>query len=345
MPPMTIAKSDVAAFLATLAPEYRVVVPRRVTGADVVFADFDEAAPLAWDFVNTSVPPKGLFVPPREVLFHIDGTRRPALRAPAAEKPIAIFGLRSCDATGLAFLERFFAGRGFEDDAVLGRIRASLRMTVSCEAPGPDCFCVCCDGGPWLTAGFDLQFADLGARLLVDVGSARGEAAIAVAPMLFQPAGADAVAARARQVAEVDARFERRSYMAAGTKRISLGRVPQEKWEQWADDCQGCGGCCFVCPTCSCFTVTDRATAPGAFDRERAWDACLYEGFTREASGHNPRAARGDRLKRRFFHKMSYQYIEVMGRHGCVGCGRCVGACLGGLDISSVLARIHDECQ
>ena len=75
------------------------------------------------------------------------------------------------------------------------------------------------------------------------------------------------------------------------------------------------------------------------------WDACLYEGFTREASGHNPRAAKAERLKRRFFHKMSYQYMEVMGRHGCVGCGRCVATCMGGLDISTLLARIHDECQ
>lgn len=345
MPPMTIARANVPAFLAALTASYRVVAPRQTDGADVVFADFDEAAPLAWDFVNTAVPPKGFFFAPRETLFHIEGTRRPTLRPPDPGRPLAIFGMRSCDATGLAFLERFFEGRSFEDDSVLARIRASLRMTMACVTPGPDCFCVCCDGGPWLTSGFDLQFADYGTRLLVDVGTEKGAAAVAAAPMLFQPAEPEAIEARTRHLAEVDARFERRSYVAAGTKRISLGKVPQEKWEQWAEDCQCCGGCCFVCPTCSCFTVTDRPQGPGAFERERAWDACLYEGFTREASGHNPRGAKAERLKRRFFHKMSYQYVEVMGRHGCVGCGRCVATCLGGLDISSVLERIRDECR
>jgi ferredoxin len=357
MRPMTIQKSDLPDFLAALAGSYRVIVPQRVSGSDVVFSDWHDNAPVEMDFVNTVVPPKTLFFPDRETLFHIEGGRHPTLSLPqssvatglqgctSAGKPIAIFGMRSCDATGTVFLERFFAGRGFEDDTIVARIRSTLTMTLACHAPGADCFCVCCDGGPWLTSGFDIQFADLGDRLLADVGTAKGEAAIAAAPSLFVPASPEALDAWSRQLAKVDVLFERRSYIAGGTKPISLGRIPQEKWEQWAEDCQDCGGCCFVCPTCSCFTVTDRPVGDDLFDRERQWDACLYEGFTREASGHNPRAAKAERLKRRFFHKLSYQYIDVMGRHGCVGCGRCVATCMGGLDISALLTRIHDECQ
>ncbi len=345
MRPLTIARSSVPRFLSALATDYRVVAPRRIGESDVVFADFSEGEPIDLDFVNTAVPPKMLFFPARETLLHVRGTTRPVLQPPGPEKPVAVFGMRSCDATGTAFLERFFAGRGFDDETVVGRISRSLRLTLACHAPGPDCFCVCCDGGPWLTSGFDIQFALLGDRLLADVGTAKGEAAVSQAADLFEPASREDLATLARRAAETDALFERRSYIAAGTRRISLGSIPQEKWEEWAEDCQGCGGCCFVCPTCSCFTVTDRPTGETSCDRERAWDACLYEGFTREASGHNPRAAKAERLKRRFFHKMSYQYIEVMGRHGCVGCGRCVATCLGGLDISSVLGRIHDECR
>jgi sulfhydrogenase subunit beta (sulfur reductase) len=361
MRPMTILRSDVPAFLAMLAGPYRVFAPQRMGQADIVFSEFHDGAPVDLDFVNSVAPPKTLFFPARETLFHIEGSRRPVLQSPPADKPVAIFGMRSCDATGTAYLERFFAGRGFEDESVVSRIRMSLTMTLSCHTPGPDCFCVCCEGGPWLTSGFDIQFTDLGERLLADVGTDKGAAAIDGASPLFRPAELEDLDARSRQVEKADSLFARRSYVAAGTKRISLNQVPPERWEQWAEDCQGCGGCCFVCPTCSCFTVADRASAattlspaPGdggrspssdeSFDRERAWDACLYEGFTREASGHNPRAAKADRLKRRFFHKMSYQYVELMGRHGCVGCGRCVATCMGGLDISSLLERIHDEC-
>ena len=344
MRPVTIPKTSVPAFLATLAGTYRVLAPRRVSGSDVVFDDFRGDVPVELDFVNTVVPPKTWFFPARETLFRVEGARRPSIQPPPAEQPIAIFGLRSCDATGTAFLDRFFAGRSFEDDTIVSRVRTALVMTLACSTPGPDCFCVCCEGGPWLASGFDIQFSDIGDRLLADVATEKGEAAVTAAAALFGPAAPADLDAWSRQVAKVDASFERRSYMAGGTRQISLGRISQEKWEQWAEDCQCCGGCCFVCPTCSCFTVVDRAVGEEVFDRERLWDACLYEGFTREASGHNPRAAKGDRLKRRFFHKMSYQYVELMGRHGCVGCGRCVGTCMGGLDISSLLERIHDEC-
>ena len=134
MRPMTIARSNVPRFLAALSECYRVVAPRRV-GSDVVLADFTEGDPVEWAFVNTAVPPKTLFFPPRESLFHVEGTTRPALRAPAPEKPVAIFGMRSCDATGAAFLERFFPGRGFVDEAVVGRIAAHALLVP--ESPGP----------------------------------------------------------------------------------------------------------------------------------------------------------------------------------------------------------------
>jgi sulfhydrogenase subunit beta (sulfur reductase) len=340
----TLQKEQLPAFLETLRSEYRVVVPKRVGPSEVLFDDYAAGVRVPLDYVNSTLPPKDLFFPRRETLFEIQGSKAPTLAPPAPEKPVAIFGLRSCDATGLAYLEKFFAERGFEDDTVVGRIKASLRLTLACHAPGPECFCVCCDGGPFLSTGFDLQFADLGQAFLVEAGTERGSRAVRGAQGLFTPAGSEHLRAKAQIVERVDSTFTRRSYMSDGIKRITLDKIPQEKWEAWAADCQNCGGCCFVCPTCSCFTVRDAWRGPDSFAREKTWDACLYAGFTREASGHNPRAKRAERTKRRFFHKMSYQYVELMGRHGCVGCGRCVDTCMGCLDISSLLERIKNEC-
>lgn len=345
MEALTISKAHVPIFLRTLVDEYRVIAPRRVGPADVVFDDLPAGAPVVFDFVNTMLPPKTFFFPARDQLFTIKGTVTPNLVPPPEERPVAIFGLRSCDATAMTFLHRFFGQRGFDDETITRRIDQSLRMTLACHTPGPDCFCVCCDGGPFLTTGFDLQCTDLGEMLLVEVDTPKGAAVVQKAEALFEQALPRALEAKRHQVEQVDRAFQRRSYVSDGIKRISLGRVPEERWQAWAADCQGCGGCCFVCPTCSCFTVNDAYRGRETFERERVWDACLYEGFTREASGHNPREARAERLKRRFFHKISFQYVEVMGRHGCVGCGRCVAACLGGLDISTLLSRIRDECK
>jgi ferredoxin len=342
---LTLQKAKLASFLEALRDDYRVVAPQRIGPSDIVFDEFVSDGAIPFDYVNAHLPPKSLFFPARECLFGIEGSKHPKLQAPPAEKPLAIFGVRSCDATALLFLSRFFSERGFEDELVMNRIRNSLQMTLSCHTPGPECFCVCCDGGPFLNTGFDIQFTDLGEILLGEVATEKGAAAVKKASTLFSSAGAEDMAAKARQVEKVDQMFQLRSFMGDGIKRISLDRIPHESWERWAGDCQGCGGCCYLCPTCSCFTVRDAWRARDAYSRERTWDACLYEGFTREASGHNPRRAKSERFKRRFFHKMSYQYVEIMGRHGCVGCGRCVAACMGGLDISSLLSRIHDECK
>ena len=123
MTELIIRKADVHPFLAALRDGYRVVAPRKVGPADVVFDDLDPGGEVLFDFVNTVLPPKSLFFPARETLFHIEGTTRPTLTPPPAPRPIAIFGLRSCDATGLRFLERFFGERGFDDE--VGRIAAS----------------------------------------------------------------------------------------------------------------------------------------------------------------------------------------------------------------------------
>jgi sulfhydrogenase subunit beta (sulfur reductase) len=351
---VSIAKEHIPELLASLERDYRVVVPREVAPGDTVFDDFGPGVEIAYGFVNTLLPPKALFFPRRETLMRIAPADAPgdspcpgpvgalSLTSPQQEPPLAVFGMRSCDATGLTILERFFGRRGFDDSSVTGRISSSLRMTLACVKPGADCFCVCCDGGPFLLSGFDLQFVDLGDRLLAEVGTPKGAAVVEGHPGLFGPACEEELRAKERAVLESDSVFQRRSYISQGIKTISLGKVPAEAWEAWAEDCQGCGGCCFVCPTCSCFTIDDVADGPDEFRRERTWDTCIYEGFTREASSHNPRAGAGSRLHRRFFHKMSYQYVELMGRHGCVGCGRCVTACMGELDISTLLERIHD---
>jgi sulfhydrogenase subunit beta (sulfur reductase) len=342
---LTLRKSDVPSFLASLRSEYRVLAPNQITDSDFVFEEYQAGAVVPYDFVNTVAPPKALFFRQRETLFGIQGTTHPALQPPPPEKPMALFGLRSCDASALVFLERFFSQRGFEDELITGRIRNSLRMALACHAPGPSCFCVCCDGGPFLVSGCDLQLTDLGDRLLVETATPKGAAAVDLAPKLFVAAEPADSEEKDRLVRAVDQTFQRRSYVSDGMKRISLDRLPGAFWDSCATDCQGCGGCCFVCPTCSCFSISDKADGPEDSSRERWRDTCMYEGFTREASGHNPRKARAERLRRRFFHKLSYQYVERFDRHGCVGCGRCVTTCLAKLGIPDFLARAHDECK
>ena len=123
-------------------------------------------------------------------------------------------------------------------------------------------------------------------------------------------------------------------------RRISTRRVDDALWDEMSEWCLECGGCNFICPTCYCFSVRDRG-GDGTWTRCRTWDSCQYAAFTLEASGHNPRAQHGERMKRRFFHKVSAQYYVRDGMAGCVGCGRCIKVCLGATDMPAVVAAIR----
>ena len=109
-------------------------------------------------------------------------------------------------------------------------------------------------------------------------------------------------------------------------------------WETLAIQCLSCSGCVNLCPSCSCFTTFD-VGQPQGIVRERVWDACLYDGFQREASGHHPSPTPGARTARYWFHKFSPHFIPQQGRLGCTGCGRCDAVCPGVIGAKAVLTR------
>jgi len=88
-----------------------------------------------------------------------------------------------------------------------------------------------------------------------------------------------------------------------------------------------------VCPTCVCFDVRDRVELDlKKGERYRTWDSCMFDAFDKVASGENFRPTGTDRLRHRLYRKGKYM-LERWGELGCVGCGRCVHACL--VDIAS----------
>jgi len=62
-----------------------------------------------------------------------------------------------------------------------------------------------------------------------------------------------------------------------------------------------------------------------------------------EAAGVSPRPDKLSRFKRRFYHKLSYFYMEMDGRVGCVGGGRCIQVCFGVVDMPAVVNTLREE--
>jgi sulfhydrogenase subunit beta (sulfur reductase) len=100
-------------------------------------------------------------------------------------------------------------------------------------------------------------------------------------------------------------------------------------WQEKAKTCFACGSCNLVCPTCYCFDVQDDVQWDMKNGkRARCWDGCLLNGFAKVAGDHDFRANRADRFRHRLYRKAKYVPAKLGGEIACVGCGRCVGACL-----------------
>ncbi|MBW7934413.1 MAG: 4Fe-4S dicluster domain-containing protein [Gemmatimonadaceae bacterium] len=337
-----IGRADVNTWLTHIIREREVIAPTRGAGGDPIFAPVSSPDDVLWTFENPLGSPKQFLLPQTEALAHFrkrDGHY--AVEPAAPPPPRVLFNVRSCDASALAYLRETYA-RDLSDDALARSADALTVVTLACTTPCELGFCVCCDAGPFLQRDFDLQLTDLGASLFVEVGSDKGRALIALAPTLFRAPSSAAAFERARAEVEVLGHFGKETcHFASAMRRISTHRVPDALWEAMSPWCVECGGCTHICPTCYCFSVADEVEADDCSTRCRLWDSCQYAAFTMEASGHNPRAAHAERIKRRFHHKVSAQYFQRDGRVGCVGCGRCVKVCMGALDMPAVVAAIR----
>ena len=133
---------------------------------------------------------------------------------------------------------------------------------------------------------------------------------------------------------------QKRSIQTDG-KPEKLGEIFEaDYWETVSNKCLGCGICTFLCPTCYCFDITDEKWGVSG-ERIRSWDSCMYPEYTIHASGYNPRPARKNRLRNRFYHKFKY-YPDLYNMFGCTGCGRCIRHCPVNIDIIDIINGVDD---
>ncbi|MCW3149375.1 4Fe-4S dicluster domain-containing protein [Stutzerimonas stutzeri] len=293
----------------------------------------DEAPP----FVAPREPPafsaKAFFFAEREALFRYErGQFIPLL---PEVRPQVLFGLQACDLTAVAYQDRFFA----EDPHYQARRAATLLVGIDCQQSCLHGFCATMDSGPDVrppTA--DLILCPLERNWLLLVTSVRGEQAL---HGLQLPAAAQGWEhRRAATALRIAAAQGEQAEIAAGRAVLNAGALAGETWEALGLRCLGCSGCTSVCPTCSCFAPLAQTEPNGVVVQERVWDSCLYQGFQKEASGHNPSATPGQRVQRFWYHKFGEDFRQRFGRDGCVGCGRCDAVCPGGIGVHQVMKRI-----
>jgi formate hydrogenlyase subunit 6/NADH:ubiquinone oxidoreductase subunit I len=336
----TLAKKDITRLLGTWTEEYTVLAPSKKSSGDCTFEPFREES-FTLDYGKPSLSPKSLFLPHSGVTFKVENNEFRQLVS--AEKTI-LFGIRSCDMMGIRQSTSFMT-RDHTD--IYYQRKRELAITIVMACPGPlneTCFCTTTRSGPVAEKGFDLQVFDMGDVLMFETGSRRGEELLrSDLFIVVDDSYANAWIKKFREKAVSE--MPPVASVLEAMSRLEDGAVDEKIWEYFGSKCISCGGCAYVCPTCTCFNVYDQESSAGSGLRLRAWDTCLFGGFTREASGHNPRPTQASRLQRRHEHKLLYYNKTDIQEAlcGCVGCGRCSDFCPVKIGTLEVVKAISNE--
>jgi sulfhydrogenase subunit beta (sulfur reductase) len=339
--------------VAAMAQTRDVYVPVR-TGDHYSCRTYDpqRAAEPELNEIRMSAPVKELLFPLRELAAVLS-----ASSPPPPVRPFAVFGLKACDLRSAEILDRVFLEKDFEDPFYQARREQMFVVSSDCSAPGASCFCNLLGGKPYPEGGFDLNVSRVPDGFVLQCGSARGTSFLVAHRTLFGEVPDVLLEERARTRAAVErqlAQTTRSFRLDASPARIVEERYGSDVFDEQARTCVECQACTRVCPTCHCFYLYDtrqqeylgspahKSALGGPFAKMKMWDSCLRIGHAEVAGGANPRRLLGDRLRHRFLHKFVY-FRERYGMDMCVGCGRCVDAEAGAIDIRTVLQSLNDE--
>jgi sulfhydrogenase subunit beta (sulfur reductase) len=333
-------KEKIDDFIRELSAEYSVYAPGSV-GGKTGFKLIESGNEIDTLSLVTDISPKDIFFPPSEVLFEYD---KDGIRAAEpSHRPIAVWGMRSCDSRSLVLLDRVFGSaiqlpddKKFQDQYWKDKYDSSLIFGLACNEPLSTCFCNWFGGGPYNRDGMDVSVIDTGDAYLMNPVSEKGFKIIGALSCFADIQEKDeALAVKLASDAET---MMNEPFEADGLGERLTALFDEPVWDEISAKCINCGACTFSCPTCHCFDVQDEGRSVGG-RRVRIWDSCMFPVFTMEASGHNPRALSRERVRQRVMHKYSY-YPENYGEILCTGCGRCVMVCPVNLDIREVLRKI-----
>ena len=338
----TVFISNLKAFLDTVAEEMELYVPEK-TGEHFVYNRYDSSEQKQADFNNirACTPVKEFLFPLRELASVMPGPFEPD-----QIRPFAIFGLKDCDIRSMAILDKVFMEEEFEDSLYIARRRKMFVISTDCTEPGQSCFCNLFDGRGFAESGFDLNVSEIKDGFIIDIGSSKGRDFVDRHSELFGEVPAALLSQRDENRTDTQKQLEQQN---AGLRpdrpirEIVESSQEAEVYDEEAKKCIECQACTRVCPTCHCFYLYDDKQKD-YFTKMKIWDSCMRYSYAAVAGGANPRKTLGDRLKHRLLHKFVY-FPDRYGINMCVGCGRCVDADAGGIDLRQILKKLSEEAK
>ena len=322
--------------------EFTLFTPSREDGVVSMNVWDSEGTGLSEWYRNTDIPPKAVFFPAIEEIFHFQKDKQGyRVELPPIDKQKRlIFGIRPCDANSLAILDKTFEDV-HEDPYYLSKRENTVLVGLGCTQPYDSCFCTSLGNNPTDSSNVDLMLIDIGDEWLIDTVTDKGEALIRTSRGLKKVTEED----KSRAGETKGAAFNKITRQLANRdidKKLRSIFEEQAFWEEVAAKCVSCGICTLLCPTCYCFDINDELDGDkGA--RFRNWDSCSFATYTRMPA-ENPRKEKWRRVRNRICHKYEFYPINF-GVIACTGCGRCIRQCPVNWDITRILDKVQTKVQ
>jgi sulfhydrogenase subunit beta (sulfur reductase) len=329
-----ITQNELSKLITDLAHEATLIAPRNIDGV-LLYRPIQDYQDIVWHFNRPVLSVKEALFPATDQLLRIEKTGQEIVLSDALpEGKQVIFGVRPCDARGLKILDALFLDTPPRDINYASRRADTTIIGLACQEMHETCFCTSVGGYPDDPQDVDAMLTEVDDGYLVQIVTEKGQALFGerVKPVVGPMVVPSLVSRPTPTIPPPDA--------------IDWpSRFNDDYWDHLAERCLSCRICGYVCPTCRCFIVRDEATTSSnghkSFERIRCWDTCTSEAYRRIAGGHNPRAAKGQRLRNRFFCKFHY-YPQQYGPMACTGCGRCIEMCPVNIDIGEVLQDLAE---
>jgi len=326
--------------LDAIAERMDLYVPKKV-GEHFVYDKYDPQIPVEFNNIRCCTPIKEFLFPLRELAALL-----PQNFEPEQPKPFAVFGLKDCDLRAIEILDKVFLEEEFRDPFYAVRRENLFVIASDCTDPAESCFCTILAGKPYPEKGFDLNVSAVKDGFIIEAGSQRGRRFLSDYAQRFGDVPDTLVAERDSNRAQAEKQLQQAAASLAFDRplnEILEASQDSELFDIEARGCVECQACTRVCPTCHCFYLYDTKQKQ-YFAKMKMWDSCMRMAYAEVAGGANPRKALGDRIKHRLMHKFCY-FLERYGINMCVGCGRCIDAEAGQLDIRQLLKKLNEELQ
>jgi ferredoxin len=336
----TVFTSNLTNFLDAVAHDMDLYVPKK-TSDHYVFDKYKvgSSADVVFNDVRTCEPVKEFLFPVRE-----SAAVYPDPVGSQQINPFAVFGLKECDLHSIEILDKVFIEDDFVDPLYTSRREKMFIIASDCNEPAETCFCNIFSGQGHANAGFDLNVSRIKDGFIINTASQKGKDFLSKHSVLFADTTTSAIEERNQNRGRTKEQLEQNNAdlkFESSIKEIIEDIEDSEVFDKTAETCIECQACTRVCPTCHCFYLYDTSQKE-YFTKMKMWDSCMRTAYAAVAGGENPRKVLGDRMHHRMLHKFVY-FLERYGLDMCVGCGRCVDADAGGMDIRNLFKQLDEN--